>query len=74
MASTQHFRATGLTCGHCAHAVGEELKALQGVDAVEVEVVSGGESVVTVTTERELSTDEITSALAEAGDYVLVGA
>ncbi|GAA4400008.1 hypothetical protein GCM10023168_08250 [Fodinibacter luteus] len=72
MASTQTFKATGLTCGHCAHAVGEELKALGGVDEVEVEVVSGGESTVTVTGGRELTSDEVTAALAEAGDYVLV--
>ena len=25
------FEATGLTCGHCAHAVSEEIKALDGV-------------------------------------------
>ena len=34
-ASTQTFRATGLTCGHCAHAVTDELSALDGVDSVE---------------------------------------
>ena len=50
----QTFRATGLTCGHCAHAVREELGAVPGVDAVEVEVVSGGESIVRVTASREL--------------------
>jgi copper chaperone len=70
--TTQTFRATGLTCGHCAHAVSEELSAVPGVDAVEVEVVSGGESVVRVTASRELGADEVTSALAEAGDYALV--
>ena len=70
----QTFRATGLTCGHCAHAVREELGAVPGVDAVEVEVVSGGVSSVRVTASRELGTDEVTAALAEAGDYTLVDA
>jgi copper chaperone len=70
----QTFRATGLTCGHCAHAVSEELGAVPGVDAVEVEVVSGGESVVRVTAARELGVDEVTAALAEAGEYTLVEA
>ncbi|HET6969299.1 MAG TPA: cation transporter [Ornithinibacter sp.] len=72
MATTQQFRATGLTCGHCAHAVTDELSALDGVDEVGVEVVSGGESVVTVTAERDLTDDEVAAALDEAGDYALV--
>lgn len=72
MATTQQFRATGLTCGHCAHAVTEELTALEGVDDVGVDVVSGGESVVTVTAERDLTDDEVAAALGEAGDYALV--
>lgn len=73
MPSTQQFRATGLTCGHCAHAVTEELTALDGVDDVAVEVVSGGESVVTVSG-RQLTDAEVAAALDEAGDYALVTA
>ncbi len=72
MATTQQFHATGLTCGHCAHAVQEELLALQGVHAVDVEVLSGGESTVTVTTDHQLSDDELSAALDEAGSYALV--
>ncbi len=72
MATTQQFHATGLTCDHCAHAVREELLALQGVHAVDVEVLSGGESTVTVTTDHELSDPEISTALDEAGSYALV--
>jgi copper chaperone len=70
--ATQTFRATGLTCGHCARAVSEELIAVPGVEAVEVEVVSGGESVVRVAASREIAGDEVTAALSEAGDYTLV--
>ncbi len=70
---TQTFRATGLTCGHCAQAVSEELSAVPGVDAVEVEVVSGGESVVRVAASREIAGAEVAAALSEAGDYTLVG-
>jgi copper chaperone len=70
--ATQTFRATGLTCGHCARAVSEELSAVPGVEAVEVEVVSGGESVVRVAASREIAGDEVTAALSEAGDYTLV--
>ena len=72
MATTQQFRATGLTCGHCAHAVTEGLTALEGVDEVAVDVVDGGESLVTVRAERELADDEVAAALDEAGDYALV--
>jgi copper chaperone len=72
VATTQQFRATGLTCGHCAHAVTEELTALEGVDEVAVDVVDGGESLVTVRAERELADDEVAAALDEAGDYALV--
>ena len=72
MSTTQRFQATGLTCGHCAKAVSEELLALDGVLDAEVEVVNGGQSVVTVVAERDLTDDEGTTALAEAGDYELV--
>lgn len=74
MSSTQEFRATGLTCGHCAAAVSEELGALEGVDGVEVEVVAGGLSLVTVTTDRELEAAEVAAALDEAGGYALAPA
>jgi copper chaperone len=74
MSTTQRFQATGLTCGHCARAVSEELLALDGVLDAEVEVVNGGQSVVTVVAERDLTDDEVTAALVEAGDYELVRA
>ena len=53
MSTTQRFQATGLTCGHCARAVSEELLALDGVLDAEVEVVNGGQSVVTVVAEGD---------------------
>ncbi len=73
MTTTQQFRATGLTCGHCAAAVSEEVGALEGVGEVGVEVVGGGESVVTVTGARELTDEEVAAALEEAGGYALAG-
>lgn len=72
MATTQRFGATGLTCGHCVHAVTDELTALDGVNEVEVELVEGGASVVTITADREVGDDELAAALAEAGEYHLV--
>jgi copper chaperone CopZ len=69
--STQTFDVVGMTCGHCASAVTEELKALDGVSDVQVALVAGGTSAVTVAADRELTTAEVTSALDEAGDYSL---
>ncbi|GAA4721213.1 heavy-metal-associated domain-containing protein [Pedococcus ginsenosidimutans] len=69
--STQTFDVEGMTCGHCASAVTEELKALDGVSDVRVDLVAGGTSAVTVEADRELTRAEVTSALDEAGDYSL---
>ena len=69
--STQTFDVVGMTCGHCAHAVNEELQALDGVTDVQVDLVAGGTSTVTVATERELTTAEVNAALDEAGEYSL---
>ncbi|PKW27606.1 heavy-metal-associated domain-containing protein [Phycicoccus duodecadis] len=74
MATTQQFHATGLTCGHCAAAVTEELTALDGVADVGVEVVVDGTSTVSVTADRPLTEAEVAAALDEAGGYALVRA
>ena len=69
--STQTFDVVGMTCGHCASAVTEELRALDGVSAVDVALVAGGTSTVTVSADRELQPAEVAAALDEAGDYRL---
>ena len=69
--STQHFDVVGMTCGHCASAVTEELSALDGVSDVTVDLVAGGTSAVTVEAARELTPAEVAAALDEAGDYSL---
>jgi len=69
--STQNFDVVGLTCGHCASAVTEELSALAGVSDVTVDLVAGGTSAVTVQSSRELTPAEVAAALDEAGDYSL---
>lgn len=69
--TTQTFAVDGMTCGHCASAVTEELEALTGVTEVRVELVAGGTSTVAVVGERELDRSEVAAALDEAGDYVL---
>ena len=70
--STQNFSVDGMTCGHCASAVTQELKALQGVTRVSVDLVADGTSAVTVEAERALTPAEVAAALDEAGDYSLV--
>ncbi len=71
MTSIQRFGATGLTCGHCVHAVTDELTALDGVKEVEIRLVEGGTSVVEVTADRQIGDDELAASLDEAGDYHL---
>ena len=69
--NTQTFSVTGMTCGHCVGAVTDELKALDGVTRVDVELVAGGTSTVTVSTEAALGEAAVAAALDEAGEYRL---
>ncbi|GMA24181.1 hypothetical protein GCM10025864_19400 [Luteimicrobium album] len=63
---------TGMTCGHCAHSVTTELTALDGVTSVDVALVPGGTTPVTVTTDARVSEDALRAAVDEAG-YAVVG-
>jgi copper chaperone CopZ len=67
------YQVTGMTCEHCAHAVTGELKNLDGVSDVRVDLDPGGESAVTVTSDAPISTEAVAAALDEAGDYRLAG-
>jgi copper chaperone len=67
------YQVTGMTCEHCVHAVSSELKTVDGVTGVTVELVPGGPSVVTVTSDRALPDGVVAAALDEAGDYRLGG-
>ncbi len=69
--SEQIVKVQGLTCGHCAHAVTEEIGALDGVTSVSVDLVPNGISTVTVAADVDLTTEALTAALTEAGDYTL---
>ena len=69
--SKQQFHVTGMTCDHCVQAVTEELKALDGVNDVDVDLQPGGTSHVTVDAERQVRDAEVSDALREAGDYAL---
>jgi copper chaperone len=68
---TTTVSVSGMTCGHCVSSVSEELEALAGVEAVDVDLNAGGISTVTITSSQELSPAEIGEAVAEAG-YLVV--
>lgn len=69
--NTQTFPVTGMTCGHCVGAVTSELKEIPGVTNVNVDLVAGGTSTVTVTSETPMDEKAVAAALDEAGDYQL---
>lgn len=62
------YRVEGMTCGHCASSVREEVGALAGVTEVAVDLESGR---VTVTSAEVLDLDAVRAAVEEAG-YTLV--
>lgn len=70
--TTQTYSVSGLTCGHCEQAVASELKSVDGVTDVAVDLVAGGTSSVTVTSAEPLNEAQVAEALDEAGDYQLV--
>ena len=51
-----------------------ELRRLDGVSAVTVDLVPDGVSLVTVTSAQPLADDAVSAALDEAGDYRIGGA
>ncbi|MFB2571765.1 heavy-metal-associated domain-containing protein [Micrococcus sp. IITD107] len=64
-AGASEYRVEGMTCGHCVASVLEEISALDGVTAVDVDLVAGEVSTVTVT--GPVSSDTVHSAIQDAG-------
>jgi copper chaperone len=71
MGATMTYHVTGMTCQHCVNAVTGELTALGGVSSVVVDLVPGGESLVTVASDAPLAQQAVAAALDEAGNYHL---
>ena len=67
--ATSTYTVTGMTCGHCVDAVTEEVTALPGVTAVDVDLASGR---LTVTSDAPVDEDAVRAAVDEAG-YALAG-
>lgn len=62
------YTVKGMSCGHCAASVTEEVSGISGVSAVNVDVAGGK---VTVTSETTLDVQAVDAAVTEAG-YQLV--
>jgi copper chaperone len=61
---TVTMTVTGMTCGHCASSVREEVENIPGVTEVDVELASGK---LTIDSEAPIQTDAIKGAVEEAG-------
>ena len=66
------YQVTGMSCEHCMRAVTTELTSLADVTGVNVDLVPGGTSAVTVISDKPLAERAVAAALDEAGDYRLV--
>ncbi|MGY1691875.1 heavy-metal-associated domain-containing protein [Geodermatophilus sp. SYSU D01105] len=66
--STSDYQVTGMTCGHCASAVTEEVSKIPGVTGVQVDVAAGR---VTVESEQPVAADAVAAAVNEAGYEVV---
>ncbi|MCR6485548.1 heavy-metal-associated domain-containing protein [Amycolatopsis sp. OK19-0408] len=58
------YTVSGMSCGHCAQSVTEELRALPGVTEVDVDVATGR---VIVRAETALADEDVRGAIDEAG-------
>lgn len=64
MSTTSTWTVTGMTCGHCATSVTEEITEIPGVEDVDVTVETGA---VVVTSAEPISREAIDAAVTEAG-------
>ena len=62
------FQVTGMTCGHCQHAVTREISQIPGIGGVAVDLTSGS---VTVTATQPVDRADVALAVGEAG-YTLI--
>ena len=68
MSEQSTWQVTGMTCGHCAASVSEEIREIPGVEDVDVTVETGA---VVVTSAGPLERSAVDAAVAEAG-YTLI--
>ncbi len=70
--NTARYRVTGMTCDQCVVAVTEEVRRIEGVRSVDIELRPGDVSLVTVVSEAPLLIEAVRDAIDEAG-YALAG-
>lgn len=64
MSVTTTYTVDGMTCGHCAASVREEISEIPGVENVDVTVGTGA---VVVTSSAALERNSVSDAVTEAG-------
>ncbi|SDQ59975.1 copper ion binding protein [Curtobacterium sp. UNCCL20] len=69
--TTELLLVEGMTCEHCVMSVTEELSELDGVSDVAVQLVPGGRSEVTVTSDAPVAAEALRDAVTEAGYEVV---
>ena len=69
MGITTEVKVEGMSCGHCVAAVTEEVSAIEGVIAVEVDLDTGS---VAISSDAPIEHGALAAAIDEAG-YELVG-
>lgn len=65
---TRNVIIEGMSCGHCAGAVREELEKIAGVSGVAVDLAS---KTATITADKDIPDDAIIAAVTEAGYEVV---
>ena len=68
---TEEFLVTGMTCQHCVGSVVTALGGLDSVEAVTVDLTSGGASTVRVTSAAVLDRATVGSAVTAAGYHLV---
>lgn len=62
--SRETYTVVGMTCDHCVRSVTEEVDAIDGVTAVEVDLTTGA---LAVTSDRVVTRESVADAVTEAG-------
>lgn len=68
MVATSTFTVEGMTCGHCVGSVRDEVSAIAGVQAVDVDLATGR---VEVTADAPVDPAAVRAAVEEAGYEVV---
>lgn len=62
--ATTTVTVTGMTCEHCVKAVTDEVRQIEGVTGVDIDLASGA---VTITSDRPVDGAAVAAAVDEAG-------